>query len=245
MDCLSMLMLLCADFPLNVVRSAFKPAAFISKGGRPQQLTCTVCVCVCRPLAHERERGGPCTCMLHLRQLSFIWFVWTGVSTLDNPEMKVPLQTFLDSLAVTFMYERFLVEMRHEAFESKSKQCQEPPPPSNTHTLTLTHSAHPPWRSVSLLLGPWPSCRGSLSTPPPPGWFPPSFSHPHSLSLPPTPPLSLPPPTPPLSLSLSLSLRCHPPACNFVPPCQWECSVILLCPKAQASAVLVRSVRGS
>mmetsp|Transcript_7885 Transcript_7885/g.22514 ORF Transcript_7885/g.22514 Transcript_7885/m.22514 type:complete len:335 (-) Transcript_7885:213-1217(-) len=76
MDCLSMLMLLCADFPLNVVRSAFKPAAFISK----------------------------------------------GVSQLDNSGIKVPLRIFLDCLAVTFMYERFLVEMRHEAFESKSKQ---------------------------------------------------------------------------------------------------------------------------
>uniref|UniRef100_A0A061RCS5 Uncharacterized protein n=1 Tax=Tetraselmis sp. GSL018 TaxID=582737 RepID=A0A061RCS5_9CHLO len=76
MDCLSLVTLLCPDFPLNVVRAAFKPAAFISK----------------------------------------------GVSQLENPELAVPPPTFLSCLAVTFLLERFLVEMRHEAFDSKSKQ---------------------------------------------------------------------------------------------------------------------------
>lgn len=43
---------------------------------------------------------------------------------MDNPDLSIPVSCFLQCLAITFFYERFLVEIRHEAFESKSKQCE-------------------------------------------------------------------------------------------------------------------------
>ena len=46
-----------------------------------------------------------------------------GISQIDNQDTTIPLETFLDCLSITFVYERFLVEMRHDAFDSKSKQC--------------------------------------------------------------------------------------------------------------------------
>ena len=46
-----------------------------------------------------------------------------GIIQIDNHDTKIPLETFLDCLSITFIYERFLVEMRHDAFDSKSKQC--------------------------------------------------------------------------------------------------------------------------
>eukprot|EP00873_Tetraselmis_striata_P022287 jgi/Tetstr1/442551/TSEL_030649.t1 len=75
MDCHSLMLMLCPDFPLNVVRSAFKPAAFLSQG-----------------LTH-----------------------------LEDVETSVPVLDFLKCLGITFVYERFLVEMRHDAFDARSK----------------------------------------------------------------------------------------------------------------------------
>jgi len=92
MDCHSLVLLLCHDFPLNVVRAAFKPAAFLSQ----------------------------------------------GLNQLEDAHTVVPLLHFLKCLGITFIYERFLVEMRHDAFDARSKYRASPltPPPFDNFSVS-------------------------------------------------------------------------------------------------------------